>query len=73
MREFGLRVIIDVMDRGLKAQFKYSDRLNVPYVAVIGEDELAKGVVSLRDMNNSTQEEVPENRLLEAVFSGFLK
>ena len=73
MREFGLRVIIDVMDRGLKAQFKYADRLNVPYVAVIGDDELAKGVVSLRDMNSSTQEEVPENKLLEAVFTGFLK
>ena len=73
MREKGLRVIIDVMDRGLKAQFKYADRLNVPYVAVIGDDELAKGVVSLRNMNDSTQEEVPVEKLFEFVFAGIQK
>ena len=71
MRESGLRVIIDVMDRGLKAQMKYADRLKVPYVAVIGDDELAKGVVSLRDMVNSKQVEIPEDRLFAAVFAGF--
>ncbi|MBQ1891680.1 MAG: histidine--tRNA ligase, partial [Firmicutes bacterium] len=46
MRDAGKRVIIDVMDRGLKAQFKYADRIGARYVAVIGDDELAKGVVS---------------------------
>ena len=67
LRENGLKVLSDVCDRGLKAQFKYADRLNAKYTVVIGDDELAKGVVSLRDMNNSSQEEVAIDKLLERV------
>lgn len=67
LRENGLKVLSDVCDRGLKAQFKYSDRLNADYTVVIGDDELSKGVVSLRDMKNSTQEEVAIDKLLERI------
>jgi len=55
----------DVSERGLKAQFKYADRLNAGYTIVIGSDEIQKGVVSLRDMKNSTQEEVAISDLAE--------
>ncbi|MBQ5414850.1 MAG: histidine--tRNA ligase [Firmicutes bacterium] len=67
MRDAGKRVIIDVMDRGLKAQFKYADRIGARYVAVIGDDELAKGVVSLRDMEKSSQTEVPADKVIEVL------
>ena len=67
MRESGIRVIIDVMERGLKAQFKYADRIGARYVVVIGDDELAKGVVSLRDMMNSSQKEVEKDKILELI------
>ena len=58
MRDKGLGVIIDVMDRSLKAQMKYADRIGARYVVVIGEDELSKGTAVLRDMSNSSQQEV---------------
>jgi len=58
LRSSGIKTSIDVMDRGLKAQLKYSDRLGADYSIVIGDDELDKGVVTLRDMNNSSQKEV---------------
>ena len=64
LRDNGLRVMIDLMDRGLKAQFKYADRIGARYVVVIGDDELSKGVVSLRDMENSSQKEVSKEELL---------
>ena len=67
MRQSGKRVIIDLMDRGLKAQFKYADRIGARYVIVIGDDELSKGVVSLRDMVNSTQTEVPADKITEVL------
>ncbi len=67
MRDAGKRVIIDVMDRGLKAQFKYADRIGARYVAVIGDDELTKGVVSLRDMEKSSQTEVPMDKVIEVL------
>ena len=37
--------------RSLKAQFKYADKLGAKYVAVLGDDEIERGVVKLRDMD----------------------
>lgn len=65
LRSRGYKVMNDVSERGLKAQFKYADRLNAGYTIVIGSDEIQKGVVSLRDMKNSTQEEVAISDLAE--------
>ncbi len=38
-----------------KAKFKYADRLQIPYVITIGEDEVQNNVVSLKDMNTGEQ------------------
>ena len=59
LRTAGKKVILDVSARNLKNQFKYADRQNAAYTVIIGEDEIAKGVVQLRDMKDSTQKEVP--------------
>ena len=58
-REAGLRADMDHQWRSLKAQFKYADKLGTQYVAVLGEDEMAKGVVKLRDMSTREEWEVP--------------
>ena len=63
LRFKGFNVIIDVCERGLKAQLKYADRLGARYCAVLGDNELEKGVVALRDMKYSTQEDVEFDRL----------
>ena len=67
LRAEGIKVMTDLSDRSLKNQFKYADRLGSSYVVVIGDDELAKGVVSLRDMNHSTQKEVAIDKLSEEI------
>lgn len=58
LRDLGFRADMDHCGRSLKAQFKYADKCGAPYVAVIAEDELAKGVAKLRDMRSSTEDEV---------------
>ncbi len=63
LRSKGFDVIIDVCERGLKAQLKYADRLGAKYCAVIGDNELAKGVAALRDMEKSAQVDVPLDEL----------
>ena len=73
LRKNGLSVITDVMERSLKAQMKYADRLDARYVVVIGEDELARGSAVLRSMEDSSQEEVKLDDLkdkLEKLLSG---
>ena len=58
LRDSGMSVITDVMERSLKSQMKYADRLGARFVVVIGEDELSKGSAVLRSMADSSQEDV---------------
>jgi histidyl-tRNA synthetase len=57
-RRFGLSAEIDYAERSLKAQMKEANRLDVRFTAVIGEDELAAGTVTLRDMDTGDQQTV---------------
>ena len=57
-REVGLRADMDHQGRSLKAQFKYADKLGARYVAILGDDEIAKGVVKLRNMNTKEETEI---------------
>jgi histidyl-tRNA synthetase len=58
LREAGLAVLMDHEGRGLKSQMKRADKLGARYVAILGEDELAKGAWTVRDMKSSSQEQV---------------
>ena len=46
------------MNRSVKAQFKYADKLGAQYVAVIGGNELASGVLTVKNMKDGTQSAV---------------
>ncbi|WLD92205.1 histidine--tRNA ligase [Alkalihalobacillus sp. AL-G] len=58
LRKAGLQVDRDYLDKKMKAQFKAADRLNARYVLVLGEDELDKGVINIKDMASGVQVEV---------------
>ena len=59
MRGAGLSCDLDYADRTAKGQFKRADRTGARFAVVIGDEELAKGVCSLRDMASGEQREVP--------------
>ena len=65
MREAGFKAECDHLNRSMKAQFKYADKLGCRYVAVLGEDELKKGVVKLRDMKNGTEAEIKSEDIVK--------
>ena len=58
LRKNGISAEIDHMNRSLKAQFKYADKLGAEYVAVIGENELVSGELNLKKMSDGTQNKV---------------
>jgi len=51
LREAGIKADLDHAARSMKAQFKYADKVGASKVLVIAGDELAAGVVKVRDMN----------------------
>jgi histidyl-tRNA synthetase len=71
LRAEGLSCDLDYADRSAKGQFKQADRLGARYAVVIGEEELAAGVCSLRDMKTGDQRRVSiadgPQELLEAL------
>ncbi len=44
---------------------KYANRLNIPYVALIGEDEVKNNVIALKDMVTGTQEIISIEEAIE--------
>jgi histidyl-tRNA synthetase len=67
LRKQGISCEMDYLDRSLKGQMRQADRLSAKHVAILGEDELDKGTLILRDMDNKSQKEVKIERLVEEV------
>jgi histidyl-tRNA synthetase len=60
LRARGLRVMFEHEGRSFKSTMKLADRLGCRYAALMGEDELARGAWTVRDMAASSQEMVDE-------------
>ncbi len=59
LRAAGIAAECDVMERSVKAQMKYADKIGARYVAVIGETELADGAANVKNMADGSQCMVP--------------
>ena len=57
MREFGFFAEFDLMNRGLKAQMKYANKIGAAFTIVLGDNELSEGKAKLKDMKSG--EETP--------------
>ena len=63
LREKGHDVQMDSLMRNIKGQLKYSDRLNAKYTAIIGDDELLKQEMNIKNMATGEQVELPFEKL----------
>jgi histidyl-tRNA synthetase len=59
LREEGISADLDYGGRGLRAQFKQADRVGASYAVILGEDELAQGTATVRDMASGEEQKVP--------------
>ena len=50
LREKNINTEIYLNDKKLKAKLKYADKLQIPYVIIVGEDEINSGVISVKNM-----------------------
>jgi histidyl-tRNA synthetase len=67
LRTAGVRCESDCQGRSLKSQFKQADKLGARLCVVLGPDEVAAGVATLRDMETHEQEQVPLDDLVVSV------
>ena len=64
MREAGVGVIQGTWGRSLRGQMRSANSLGVPQVIIIGEEELATGALTLRDMASGDQATLPMEEFL---------
>ena len=57
LRNQGIKTEIYLNNKKLKAKFKYADKLKIPYVIVIGEDEIATNKVKVKNMETGEETE----------------
>lgn len=53
----------DPLRRSVRAQMKHANRLNAKYVAIIGEEEIKQGLVTIRSMEHGWQKQVSVDRV----------
>lgn len=58
LRNAGIETENYLEDKKIKAKFKYADKLQIPYVMVIGEDEIQNNVVTLKNMKIGEQKTI---------------
>lgn len=64
LRENGFSADLDPASKGFKAQFKKADREGAALALVIGEDELAAGTYTVKDLKSGEQETVSADRIV---------
>jgi histidyl-tRNA synthetase len=67
LREAGLRVVLDAIDRRLDRKLRAADRLGAAAAIIIGEDEARDGVATVRDLRTHTQQRVDDAGVEAAV------
>lgn len=63
LRNNGVKTEIYLNNKKLKAKFKYADKLEIPYVIIIGEDEIQKEIVKLKNMTTGEEKEIYFNEI----------
>jgi len=65
LREAGLNVDIDMMDKGVSKNLDYANTQKIPYVAFIGESELEAQKIKLKDMHSGKEELLDLNTVVD--------
>ena len=66
----GLRVQLYAEQKKFKQKMSYADKLGVPYAVLLGEDELAQGKCSVKDMRTGEQVTLPPAEAAEHIAQG---
>ena len=64
LRDAGIRTQLYTEKKKFKARIGYADKLGIPYAIFLGEDEIAQGVVSCKDLAAGQQQTLPVEQLI---------
>ena len=66
LRSAGINTEIYLNNKKLKAKMKYADKLQIPYVMVIGEDEISSNIFKIKNMETGEEKTITSEELKNA-------
>ena len=73
LRSSGISAQTDISGRSLKAQMKYADKTGAQYTAVLGDNELDAGEVTLKNMSDGSTSQVKLENFEDSFMSALIK
>ena len=70
LRDHGIRTQLYTEPKKFKAKMSYADKLAIPYVVFLGDDEIAQNVISCKDMTSGEQVKLPFDEALALIQRG---
>jgi len=70
LRDAGIRTQLYTEKKKFKAKIGYADKLGIPYVIFLGEDEIANNVITLKDMTSGEQKTLPVSEAVALLKDG---
>lgn len=64
-----IKVELDTLDRGLKAQFKAADRLRARLLIILNSEDLQKGIITVKDNLTHEETKVDESEIIDYIIS----
>lgn len=65
LRKAGYKVEVEMKNRKMKKSLEYANEENIPYVFILGEDELEKQCITVKDMKQKAQLQISTTNILE--------
>ena len=62
--EYAMNVELDLRGQSMKSQLRRADKLGAEFAVILGENEIARGVVQVKNLINKTQADVPRDELV---------
>ena len=73
LREAGIRTQIHAEQKKFKQKLSYADKLHIPYAVLLGEDEIAQGACSVKDLRTGEQVTLPPDQAVAHIRAGLEK
>ena len=70
LREAGVRAQLHGEKKKFKQKLSYADKLSIPYAALLGEDEIGQGKVTVKDLSTGVQQTLAPAEAVELVRAG---
>lgn len=67
LRNAGISTEVYYQDKAFKHKMKYANKAGIPYVAIIGEDELKNGEVTVKNMLTGEQQTVKAEEIISVI------